>query len=243
MKSLSNPDSLDLSVVIPIYNERENLVPLEEKLNNILPTLGLDYEIVLVDDGSQDGSAELIGKLQEHNPHLRLIRFAGNFGQSAAFMAGFRAARGKIIITMDADLQNDPTDIPLLLEKTGEFDVVCGWRYERNDPWIKKISSKIANAVRNNLSQETIADTGCSLKAFRREFDPIISFNGMHRFFPTLMKMEGFSVTEVKVSHHSRLHGQSKYNIRNRLWSSWNDLMGVRWLKKRRLNYHVMEED
>ena len=188
--------SLDLSVVIPIYNERENLVPLEEKLNETLSSLDLDYEIVLVDDGSQDGSGDMIGKLQQHNPHLRLIRFSENFGQSAAFMAGFRAARGRIIITMDADLQNDPADIPLLLEKTGEFDVVCGWRHERNDPWIKKISSKIANAVRNKLSQETIADTGCSLKAFRREcFDPLILFNGMHRFFPTLMKMEGFTVT------------------------------------------------
>lgn len=236
--------ALDLSVVIPIYNERDNLVPLEEKLNETLPNLDLNYEVVLVDDGSQDGSAELIGKLQKHNPNLRLVRFADNFGQSAAFMAGFRAARGRIIVTMDADLQNDPADIPLLLEKTGEFDVVCGWRHERNDPWIKKVSSKIANAVRNQLSQETIADTGCSLKAFRRECtDFLVLFNGMHRFFPTLMKMEGFSVTEVKVSHHCRLHGKSKYNIRNRLWASWNDLMGVRWLKKRRLKYHVIEEE
>ncbi len=235
---------LDLSIVIPIYNERENLVPLEEKLNETLAKLNLDYEIILVDDGSQDGSGELILKLQKHNPHLRLIRFTANFGQSAAFMAGFRAAIGRTIITMDADLQNDPADIPLLLEKIGEFDVVCGWRHERNDPWIKKVSSKIANAVRNRLSQETIADTGCSLKAFRREcFAPLVLFNGMHRFFPTLMKMEGFTVTEVKVRHHSRLHGQSKYNIRNRLWSSWNDLMGVRWLKKRRLNYHIIEEN
>jgi dolichol-phosphate mannosyltransferase len=236
--------SLDLSVVIPIYNERENLVPLEEKLNETLAGLKLDYEVVLVDDGSRDGSAELIGKLQNHNSRLRLVRFRENSGQSAAFMAGFQAAKGRIIVTMDADLQNDPADIPLLLEKIGEFDVVCGWRHERNDPWIKKISSKVANAVRNQLSQETITDTGCSLKAFRREcVAPLVLFNGMHRFFPTLMKMEGFTVTEVKVRHHCRLHGQSKYNIRNRLWSSWNDLLGVRWLKKRRLNYHVIEEN
>jgi dolichol-phosphate mannosyltransferase len=235
--------SLDLSVVIPIYNERENLVPLEEKLNEALTSLELDYEVILVDDGSRDGSAELIVKLQKDNPRLRLIRLSKNFGQSAAFMAGFRNANGKTIVTMDADLQNDPADIPLLLEKIGEYDVVCGWRHERNDPWIKKISSKIANAVRNQLSQESIADTGCSLKAFRREcFKSLIMFNGMHRFFPTLMKMEGFTVTEVKVRHHSRLHGQSKYNIRNRLWSSWNDLLGVRWLKKRRLDYHITEE-
>lgn len=243
--SPSQPDAtLDLSVVIPIYNERENLVTLEEKLNATLPKLDLNYEIVLVDDGSLDGSEELIRTLQKQNPHLRLIRFAKNFGQSAAFVAGFRASRGQIIVTMDADLQNDPSDIPALLERTQEFDVVCGWRHKRNDPWIKKISSKIANAVRNQLSDETIADTGCSLKAFRREcFDNIILFNGMHRFFPTLIKMEGYSVTQVKVSHHSRLHGKSKYNIRNRLWSSLKDLFGVRWLQKRRLNYHVIEED
>jgi glycosyltransferase involved in cell wall biosynthesis len=236
--------SLDLSVVIPIYNERENLVPLEEKLNETLPKLDLNYEIVFVDDGSLDGSDVLIRTLKEKNSHLRLIRFAKNFGQSAAFVAGFRAARGRIIVTMDADLQNDPADIPSLLEKIEEFDVVCGWRHQRNDPWIKKISSKVANAVRNRLSDETIADTGCSLKAFRREcFDNIILFNGMHRFFPTLIKMEGFRVTQVKVSHHSRLHGLSKYNIRNRLWASWNDLMGVRWLKKRRLHFNVVEEE
>jgi glycosyltransferase involved in cell wall biosynthesis len=243
--SQPQPDaSLDLSVVIPIYNERENLVSLEEKLNETLPKLDLNYEIVLVDDGSLDGSEELIRTLKKQNPHLRLIRFAKNFGQSAAFVAGFRASRGRIIVTMDADLQNDPADIPALLEKIEEFDVVCGWRHKRNDPWIKKISSKIANAVRNQLSDETIADTGCSLKAFRKEcFDNIILFNGMHRFFPTLIKMEGYSVTQVKVSHHSRLHGKSKYNIRNRLWSSLKDLFGVRWLQKRRLNYHVIEED
>lgn len=243
--SPSQPDAtLDLSVVIPIYNERENLASLEEKLNETLPKLDLNYEVVFVDDGSLDGSEELIRTLQKQNPHLQLIRFARNFGQSAAFIAGFRAARGRIIITMDADLQNDPADIPALLEKIDEFDVVCGWRHQRNDPWVKKISSKVANAVRNRLSDETIADTGCSLKAFRREcFDNIILFNGMHRFFPTLLKMEGFSVTQVKVSHHSRLHGISKYNIRNRLWSSLKDLMGVRWLQKRRLNYHVIEEE
>ena len=150
--SPSQPDkAIDLSVVIPIFNERENLVPLEEKLTENLSKLGLNYEVVLVDDGSQDGSDELIRSLRKQNPHLRLIRFAKNFGQSAAFVAGFRAARGRIIVTMDADLQNDPADIPLLLEKMEEFDVVCGWRHERKDPWIKKISSKIANSVRNKL--------------------------------------------------------------------------------------------
>jgi glycosyltransferase involved in cell wall biosynthesis len=182
--------------------------------------------------------------MEKHNPRIRLIQFGHNHGQSAAFAAGFKAARGKIFVTLDADLQNNPADIPLLLEMMRDYDVVCGWRHKRNDPWIKKVSSRIGNAVRNKLSEEEIADTGCSLKAFRREcFDNVKLFKGMHRFFPTLMKMEGFRVTQVKVSHHPRLHGESKYNIRNRLFSSFQDLLAIRWMKKRRINYDIIRED
>ena len=220
----TSPADLDLSIVIPVYNERDNLVPLEKKLEEELSKLHMSYEIILVDDGSMDGSPHIINSIKKNNPRLKLIRFGSNHGQSAAFAAGFKAARGKIFVTLDADLQNNPADIPLLLKKMEEFDVVCGWRFKRNDPWIKRVSSKIGNAVRNSLSQEEIADTGCSLKAFRREcFDDVKLFKGMHRFFPTLMKMEGFRVTQVKVSHHPRLHGESKYNIRNRLFSSLHD--------------------
>ena len=175
---------------------------------------------------------------------MRLIRFGHNHGQTAAFAAGFDKARGDIIVTMDADLQNSPSDIPLLLTAIKDYDVVCGWRHKRNDPWIKKISSKIANSVRNSLSEESIADTGCSLKAFRRVcFKNIKLYNGMHRFFPTLMKMEGFSVTQVKVGHYPRIHGHSKYNIRNRLFASFKDLLAIRWMKKRQINYDIIEED
>ena len=171
---MNNPENLKLSIVIPLYNERDNLIPLEDKLEVELSKLGLSYEIILIDDGSVDGSAHLIESMQKHNPHIRLIQFGHNHGQSAAFAAGFKAARGEIIVTLDADLQNNPADIPLLLEKMPEYDVVCGWRHKRNDPWIKRVSSKIGNAVRNKLSKEEIADTGCSLKAFRREcFDNV----------------------------------------------------------------------
>ena len=233
-----------LSIIIPVYNERNNLIPLEDKLDRELKKLNLSYEIILVDDGSNDGSLHLIESMQEHNPLIRFIQFGHNHGQSAAFAAGFKAARGDIFVTLDADLQNNPADIPLLLEEMKNFDVVCGWRFKRNDPWIKRISSKIGNGVRNRLSQEEIADTGCSLKAFRREcFDNVKLFKGMHRFFPTLMKMEGFRVTQVKVSHHPRLHGVSKYNIRNRLFSSLHDLMAIRWMKKRHINYDIIQED
>jgi dolichol-phosphate mannosyltransferase len=240
---LNNSTGLEISIVIPVYNERENLTLLDEKITNNLQKLNKSYEVILVDDGSVDGSDELIRKLQEKNPNLRLIRFGHNHGQTAAFAAGFSKARGDIIVTMDADLQNDPADITLLLEKINEYDVVCGWRHKRNDPLIKKLSSKIANAVRNVLSEESIADTGCSLKAFRRTcFKNIKLYNGMHRFFPTLMKMEGFTVTQVKVGHYPRLHGFSKYNIRNRLFASFKDLLAIRWMKKRRINYDIIEE-
>ncbi|MBT4260622.1 MAG: glycosyltransferase family 2 protein [Nitrospina sp.] len=241
---LTKSKTLDISIVIPVYNERENLSLLAEKITKSIKPLNKEYEVILVDDGSVDGSVELIRKLKNKNPCLRLIQFGRNYGQTAAFAAGFSKARGNIIVTMDADLQNDPADIPLLLEKINEYDVVCGWRYKRNDPWIKKLSSRIANAVRNNLSEESIADTGCSLKAFRRKcFQNIKLYNGMHRFFPTLMKMEGFSVTQVKVGHYPRVHGYSKYNISNRLFASFKDLLAIRWMKKRQIKYNIIEED
>ncbi len=248
MDSPSSPKmeapSRDLSIVIPVYNERENLMVLEEELEKHLPALNLDYEILLVDDGSLDGSPNLIRALQRVNPRLRLVRFQNNDGQTSAFAAGFQAAHGKIIVTMDADLQNDPADIPRLLEKMKNHDVVCGWRQERNDPWIRKMSSRVANTVRNRLSDEDIADIGCSLKAFRREcFESVKLFKGMHRFFPTLLKMEGFQVAQVKVRHHPRRRGHSKYNIRNRLLPSFLDLLAIRWMKKRQLKFQIMEED
>ncbi|HIF02536.1 MAG TPA: glycosyltransferase [Nitrospinaceae bacterium] len=241
---LTKSKTLDISIVIPVYNERENLILLDKKITKSIKPLNKKYEVILVDDGSVDGSVDLIRKLKNENPCLRLIRFDRNYGQTAAFSAGFSKARGNIIVTMDADLQNDPADIPLLLEKINEYDVVCGWRYKRNDPWVKKLSSRIANAVRNTLSEESIADTGCSLKAFRRKcFQNIKLYNGMHRFFPTLMKMEGFSVTQVKVGHYPRVHGYSKYNISNRLFASFKDLLAIRWMKKRQIKYDIIEED
>lgn len=240
----TNPETIEISIVVPVYNEKENLVLLDQEITKSIKPLNKNYEVILVDDGSMDGSSELIRALQEKNSTIRLIRFGHNHGQTAAFAAGFDKARGDIIVTMDADLQNSPSDIPLLLTAIKDYDVVCGWRHKRNDPWIKKISSKVANSVRNSLSDESIADTGCSLKAFRREcFKEIKLYNGMHRFFPTLMKMEGFSVTQVKVGHYPRIHGHSKYNIRNRLFASFKDLLAIRWMKKRQINYDIIEED
>ncbi len=236
-------ESTEISVVIPVYNEEENIPILTSELEKALEPLRKPYEILYVDDGSRDGSLNRILEAGRKNPKIRVISFEQNAGQTAAMDAGFRAARGEVIVTLDADLQNSPSDIPLLLEKIPEYDIVCGWRSERNDPWIRRVSSVIANTVRNALSREEIHDTGCSLKAYKRAcFDQIKLYDGMHRFLPTLFKMEGFRAVEVKVSHHPRRHGNSKYNIRNRLFRSFMDLLAVRWMKKRKLNYRIRKD-
>ena len=238
-KSLTSPF---LSLVIPVFNEEDNLRLLATELIEVLQLLNRPWEILFIDDGSTDRSLQVLKELQEQFPHVRIIRFNKNWGQTAAFDAGFRASKGEIIITMDADLQNDPSDIPKLLDKIGEYDAVCGWRHQRNDPFIKRCSSSVANFIRNKLSEEAIADVGCSLKAFRGEkIKKLKLYNGMHRFFPTLIKMEGGKVIEVKVNHRPRKYGSSKYNIRNRIIRSFIDLLAVRWMKKRRLHYKLKE--
>lgn len=227
-----------ISVVLPIFNEEESLPVLLPRITAALTPLNRPYEIVCVDDGSTDGSLAFLKDAARKDPRIRIVHFKRNHGQTAAFDAGFHATQGEIVVTMDADLQNDPADIPLLIEKMGEFDVVCGWRHQRNDPWIKLFSSRIANGVRNWLSEETITDTGCSLKAFhRKDLLNLKLYNGMHRFLPTLLKMEGCRVTEVKVNHFPRQYGESKYGIGNRLFKGLYDLIAVRWMKKRQLRY------
>jgi glycosyltransferase involved in cell wall biosynthesis len=237
-----NMSKRDISIVIPVYNEEDNLQPLISELREVVAGLPNSCEIIFVDDGSWDRSFEILKQAAARDQQIRVIRFKKNAGQTAAFDAGFRAAQGDIVVTMDADLQNDPHDIPYLLEKIGEFDVVCGWRHKRNDPWVKIVSSKIANFVRNKLSHEEIVDTGCSLKAFRREcLQNMKLFNGMHRFFPTLAKMEGFTVTQVKVNHRPRRFGTTKYTIKNRMVRAFADLLAVRWMQKRHLKYEIGE--
>lgn len=234
--------SVDISIVIPVYNEEENLPFLIDELTDVLAELGKVAEVIFVDDGSQDRSFTILKDAAARDRRIRVIRFKRNAGQTAAFAAGFKAASGDVIVTMDADLQNDPHDIPRLLKEVERFDVVCGWRHKRKDPWLKIIASKIANFVRNWLSREEIIDTGCSLKAFRREcLESMKLFNGMHRFLPTLAKMDGFTVTQVKVNHRPRRFGMTKYNIRNRMVRAFADLLAVRWMQKRRLVYEIEE--
>lgn len=199
-----------LSVVVPLYNEEGNVVELHQKILTALQKLGRSFEIIFVDDGSRDGTLERARSLTP----LKLIVFRKNFGQTAAFDAGIKAALGEVIITLDGDLQNDPNDIPLLLAKMDEgYDVVSGWRHKRQDPWSKKIPSRIANLLRKFLIHDNIHDSGCSLKAYKREcFKDVDLFGEMHRFIPAILQLEGYRVGEVKVSHHPRLHGVTKYN-------------------------------
>lgn len=232
-----------VSVVIPVYNEEDNLPVLLREIRETLDPLGLSYEVVFVDDGSRDRSLEVLKGLLGENPMVRVLVFEKNAGQTAAMDAGLRAARGEILVTLDADLQNDPHDIPLLLAEIGRFDVVVGYRAIRQDSLVKRLTSKVGNGVRNWLTKEQIRDTGCSLKAFRREAVTRLKlYKGMHRFLPTLCKMEGFSVTEVKVHHRPRVHGKTKYGVFDRLRATVPDVLAVRWMQSRVLGYRVKEE-
>jgi glycosyltransferase involved in cell wall biosynthesis len=235
--------AVDLSVVVPVYNERDSLPILVEEIGRALA--GRRYEIVAVDDGSTDGSLDVLKALKRGHPELHIVAFAANAGQSAAFAAGFRAARGAVIVTLDADLQNDPADIPALLAALAASGAtaVVGYRAARHDsPW-KRLQSRIANGVRNRLNGETIRDTGCSLKAFRADAVRALPlFTGMHRFLPTLIKLYGGTVAEVPVRHRPRRFGRSKYGMWNRVFRSLVDALAVRWMQRRALRYRVREE-
>jgi dolichol-phosphate mannosyltransferase len=238
-----NPsERIEISVVVPVFNEEESLPLLISKLADVLNRIDRSYEVVFVDDGSLDRSWKILSEMVLKYPFVRTLRLKENRGSSTALVAGVGEARGRWIVTLDSDLQNDPADIPKLLEYLDRFDMVAGWRQKRRDPWLKRISTKIANAVRNRLSGEKINDSVCPLRVFKKEcFRDIPKFNGMHRFLPTLMKMEGYRVIEVPVSHHPRRFGQSKYNIRNRMVRSFIDLLAVRWMKSRHIHFEIEE--
>src|SRR5438128_8872626 len=236
-----------LSLVIPCYNEEENLRPLLKAIRESVEPLKVAYEVLITDDCSKDKSWEILKELAANDGRIRVQRFAFNCGESAASWAGLKAARGKYLITLDADLQNDPKDLPKFLDALKQFDCVCGTRVEtraRGDSFVRIASSRIANWVRNKLSGEQISDAGCTYRAFKREcIENLKFFKGMHRFLPTLFKIEGFSVTEIGVTNNPRFAGQSHYGVWNRLFASFYDLLAVRWMKKRMLRYHIAERD
>jgi dolichol-phosphate mannosyltransferase len=239
---MDESEDVEISVVVPVYNEEANLSILIRKLVEVFNRLGSLYEMIFVDDGSSDGSRKVLKEMVTKVPSLRVVALKQNRGLSTALLAGMREARGTIIVTLDSDLQNDPEDIPRLLEYLDGYDMATGWRQKREDPWLKRVASRIANSVRNRLSGEKINDSACTLRVFKREcLRDIPIFNGMHRFMSTLVKMQGYRIVEVPVTHHPRKYGESKYNIRNRMWRSFVDLLGVRWMKGRRIQYDIEE--
>jgi len=218
-----------ISAVIPLYNEEENIPELCRRLVDVLDSMGARYEILFVDDGSTDGSYARLVEIKRENENIKIVKFRRNFGQTAAIHAGFDYAQGEIITTLDADLQNDPQDIPDMIMKLNDqdLDVVCGWRYQRRDKLHKKIMSRFANGLRRRLTGETIHDSGCTLRVYRKESVRDLDLYGeMHRYIPALLTWRGFMVGEHKVVHHKRYRGQTKYNWR-RLTRGFFDLMVV----------------
>ena len=233
-----------LSVVSPAYNEDANLPYLVDQVEQAMSTLEKSWEFIIVDDGSKDNSLNVLKSLMAQKPFLRVISLLSNSGQSAAIEAGIRNAHGQLIATIDSDLQNDPNEIPKMVRLMVEekCDFVNGWRRQRNDPWMRLISTKIANVVRNWLTKESIHDSACGLKVFRREcFENMRLFRGMHRFLPTLAKIQGYSVLEVEVKHRPRTAGKTKYGVWNRVFCALRDTFAVRWMASRTVNYQSSE--
>ena len=228
----------DVSVVVPLYNEEQSVAMLQRELADALT--GLDYEIIFVDDGSQDETVARIAP----NPRTRVLHFKKNAGQSAAIFAGLQAVRSEIAVLIDGDLQNDPADIPrLLAEISRGADLVCGYRARRKDTLPKRITSRVANFVRSRFTRDGVRDTGCTLKAMRRDcIGALVPFKGMHRFIPALVKGAGYRLVEIPVNHRPRRFGQSKYGLGNRALRATVDMFGVRWLLSRRLNYQVRDD-
>lgn len=233
-----------VSVVAPFYNEEQNVPLLSAKVDNVFEALpDYEYECLFVNDGSTDGTRTELDRLAEANRRVRPIHLSRNYGQSAALLAGMQQARGQYILTLDGDLQNDPGDFVRILDLLKEFDCVCGYRARRHDNWLKKLSSRIANAARNLVLHDGIRDTGCGTKGFRRCcIKHFVPFNGAHRYFAVMVQTAGLTVTECEVAHHPRMHGVTKYGVHNRLWRGIYDLFGVRWLKKRYVAFKVEEE-
>ena len=224
-----------ISVVIPLYNEQENIEPLQKEVAATLS--GLDYELILVDDCSSDGTLQHI----DRRPGVRVIEFAKNTGQSAAMYAGIYAAKGDVIVLLDGDRQNDPADIPkLLAEIENGADLVCGYRANRKDTTFKRLQSRIANFVRSRFTGDGVRDTGCTLKAMRRDCrEALVPFYGMHRFIPALVKGMGYRLAEVPTQHRPRVAGVSKYGFGNRAWKATCDMFAVKWLLSRQVRIRI----
>jgi len=233
---------LDLSIIVPVFNEAESVAVLWPELRQMLDAQAWRAEVIFVDDGSGDGTFEVLESMALRDAAVKVVQLRRNFGQSAALQAGIDFSQGAVLVTMDGDLQNDPRDIPALIGHLGAWDAATGWRRERPDPWLKRVSSRIANGVRNRVTREDVHDSACTLRALRRSCALAMPpYRGMHRFVPTLLRMAGFRVLEVPIHHRPRRYGTSHFGVRNRAWIAFQDLLAVRWMQSRVLRYEVEE--
>jgi len=235
---------MNISCVIPVYNEEDNILILYTELKEVLGSFGSESEIIFIDDGSKDHSLDVIKDIQREDDSVRLLSFDKNYGQSSALKAGFNKAKNEVVITMDSDLQNDPAEILNMIPYLDKgYDVVSGWRKNRADSFKKRFTSKIANSIRNKIVKDGIKDTGCMLKIYRRDVVKKIElFRGFHRFLPTLLKLYGARVIEIEVNHRERKFGKSKYGIKNRIFKSLVDTFIVLWMKKNYIEPQIKEE-
>lgn len=231
---------IEISVIIPVYNEKENIVPMIGQIETALKKQFSTYEIIYVNDGSTDGSEELLNEIAKENKSVKPYHFTANNGQTAALAAGFKKCNGELVVTMDGDMQTDPEDIYVLLPYIKDFDMVNGKRATREDGLSRKLASKFGNGIRNWITEDNIQDTGCPLKLFKKEVVKSFElFNGMHRFLPTLAKIYGYTATEVPVRHYDRQFGVSKYKTWGRAMRGFKDALAVRWIKSRVLQYKI----
>ena len=251
LRSATPPSGCALSLIAPVFDEVDNLAPLVERVQKALDgtaarRLAGDWELILVDDGSRDGSDRRIRSLHRAEPRVRGVYLGRNCGQTAALAAGLHVARGRTIATLDADLQNDPADLPRMLARLEAegVDAVLGWRRKRNDSVVRRLSSRIAYRVRNALLRDAVRDTGCSLKVFRSEaLRALPLYEGMHRFLGTLLLQRGYTLVQEPVAHHPRTQGASKYGISNRAWRAFKDMLAVRWMGERQLVLPISAHD
>lgn len=244
---LTDNQNFSLSIVIPVYNESGNVQILTEEIIQSLSTTQYKYEIIFVDDGSKDETPQNLATLKNLYPQVNVVTHQKNYGQSAALISGAKAARNSWIVTLDGDGQNDPADIVLLckaFEDASQSSVILGNRKKRQDSWLRRVSSRVANRFRQKLLKDDCPDTGCSLKLFPRDiFLELPRFNHMHRYFPALFKRYHFEIINVPVNHRPRMHGTSKYGLNNRLWVGITDIMGVMWLMRRPCYPHSLEKE
>jgi dolichol-phosphate mannosyltransferase len=240
---LSPSVSKELAIIVPVYDEEDNILPLAREVGEAMKNVAMDWELVLVDDASKDGTWRVIQELRKSNPRVRGLRHKKNAGQSAALWTGILNTTTPLIATLDGDLQNDPADLPKLLAEAKNVDFVCGVRTKRKDTWVRRTSSKVARWARRRALGVDFADTGCAFRVFKRStLDGLFGFNGLHRFLPVLVHGGGHSTKEIPINHRNRVAGVSKYGVLNRLGRGIHDLFAIAWYQRRRVHRQDIEE-